>query len=67
MTTSYTVPDIECDGCASSIKKALGPQRGVQSIAVAVDTKTVTVEHDETLISAEDLARSLDDIGFPVS
>ncbi len=66
MTTTYTVPDIECDGCANSIKRALGARPGVQSVDVAVDEKTVTVLYDESVIGAESLAQSLDDIGFPV-
>ena len=67
MITSYKVPDIECDGCANSIKKALGTRPGVRSVNVAVDDKTVTVEYDESRIDAEGLALSLDDIGFPTS
>ena len=65
MITTYKVPDIECDGCANSIKKALATQRGVQSVSVAVDEKTVTVEHDENQIDSKHLAELLDDIGFP--
>ena len=43
METTLIAPDIECGGCAASIEKALAWQDGVQSVAVDVDRKAVTI------------------------
>lgn len=64
-TTVLTAPDITCNGCANSIKKALGNVEGVSQIAVDVNTKKVTVEHDDNA-SREKIVAALDKAGFPV-
>ena len=64
MTTTFSAPDIECDGCANAIKKALGRVDGISDIAVDVDQKTVTVAGDaptDTVVAA------LDKAGFPAT
>jgi copper chaperone CopZ len=65
MEETFVVPDIECDGCASSIKKALGIAPGVESVAVDVDHKRVTVEFDPGRTTDVAIAELLDEIGFP--
>jgi len=65
--TEFASPDIECDGCANAIKKALGKADGVGSVAVDVAAKTVTVEHDNELASVEALLMRLDHAGFPAA
>lgn len=64
-TTVLTAPDITCNNCANSIKKALGNVEGVSQIAVDVNTKKVTVEHDDNA-SREKIVAALDKAGFPV-
>lgn len=63
--TTIKVPDITCGGCANSIKNALRTVDGVRHVEVDVDSKVVSVEHGEA-VSREQIARKLDDIGFPV-
>ena len=65
METTFIAPDIECDGCAASIQKALGRSAGVRQVAVAVPAQTVTVEYDDAETSPETLSQTLTDIGFP--
>jgi copper chaperone CopZ len=67
MTITYKAPEIECDGCAKSIKKALSASVGVRTATVDVAEKTVTIEYDDDVTSEEALAETLDDIGFPVT
>lgn len=67
MTITYKAPEIECDGCAQSIKKALSASVGVRTATVDIAGKTVTIEYDDTVTSEEALAETLDDIGFPVT
>ena len=46
-TTTLTAPDIECEGCANSIKKSVGTLGGVREIQVDIDAKKITVAHDD--------------------
>jgi copper chaperone CopZ len=62
-TTSFSVPDIMCGGCASAIQKALGSTEGVSQVNVDVAAKTVTVTHDDKA-TPEAIALTLDRAGF---
>ena len=67
MNTTWTAhcPDIECDGCANSIKNVLGKLAGVEALKVDVDSKTVTVTYDMARTSNAILRERLTTIGFP--
>ena len=58
-------PDIECGGCAASIQKALGRENGIQTVAVDVATKTVTLGFDPAEITHAQIVETLTEIGFP--
>lgn len=62
-TTTITAPDITCNGCANSIKKALNNLEGISQVEVDVKTKQVTVKHDEKA-SPDEIAATLDKAGF---
>ncbi len=64
MQAIFMAPDIECDGCAMSIRKALGAAAGVEAVAVDVDHKRVTVDYDGAATNDVKLAEILDEIGF---
>ncbi|MGD9629158.1 MAG: heavy-metal-associated domain-containing protein [Pyrinomonadaceae bacterium] len=64
--TTLTAPDIVCGGCAGAIKNAVGRIQGVSAVDVDVETKRVTVDHDAD-VTQEELAKVLDDAGFPSS
>lgn len=66
METTVTAPDIECDGCANAIKKAVGQIDGIESVKVDVEGKRVTVQHSQQ-ISRSDIEQAMDKAGFPVS
>ena len=65
--TTVNAPDIECDGCANAIKKALTTLPGVADVAVDVTAKTVTIKHDPQAAPTETITGKLDKIGFPVA
>ena len=67
MQAVFIAPDIECDGCANSIKKSLGTVDGVESVAVDVLAKRIVVDFDPLKSGPDQLIEILDDIGFPVA
>ncbi|MBA3693905.1 MAG: heavy-metal-associated domain-containing protein [Acidobacteria bacterium] len=62
--TTVVAPDIVCGGCAGAIKNALGKVGGISQVEVDVDTKTVSVEHNNE-VSRQKIVEVLDDAGFP--
>ena len=64
METSFATPGISCEGCARTIKDALGAIPGVTSVGVDVAGKNVTVSHDGN-IQRPDLASALVAAGYP--
>lgn len=66
-TTTLTAPDIVCGGCANSIKRSLGNLPGVSAVDVDVETKRVTVTHDEAAAPREAVVGALDNAGFPAT
>lgn len=65
-TTALEAPDISCNGCAASIRKALEKVPGVAWVRVDVPTKVVTVTHEDS-VSRDLLVEKLDRAGFPVA
>jgi copper chaperone len=66
-TMTVKAPDIECQGCASAIKKAIGAVPGVNEVSVNVAAKTVTVQHDEATTPRTAVLAALDRAGFPAA
>src|SRR5271157_3476008 len=66
METRFTAPDITCEGCAGTIKKALGTIPGVSSVSVDVATRAVTIDHGEK-VPREELEAALERAGYPAA
>ena len=66
METRFTAPDITCEGCAGTIKKALGTIPGLSSVSVDVATKAVTIDHGEK-VPREELEAALERAGYPAA
>lgn len=62
MTTTFSAPDIDCQGCANAIKNALGRVQGIATVSVDVEKKTVQVNHEAPM---ETVLAALDKAGFP--
>jgi copper chaperone len=63
VVTQLIAPEIMCDGCVNSIKKALSNIKGISKIDVEIQTKTVTIEHSPE-ITKEQISGALEDIGY---
>ena len=66
LTSTFHSADIECDGCANSIKSVLGRLSGVQAVEVDVDSKQISVTHEDVTSNSE-ITAALEKAGFPVS
>ena len=64
MTTErFHVPDVSCQHCVNAITKEVSAIPGVQQVQVALDSKTVTVEHSEQVDSAAIVA-AINEAGY---
>ena len=62
----FKVPSIACDGCARSIKQALGRVSGVERVEVDVAGKTVDVDYDATEVTEDAIRGRIEAAGYPV-
>lgn len=46
-TVTYTVPDMSCEHCKGAVTEGLSGTAGVESVAVDLDTKLVTVSGEK--------------------
>jgi len=66
METRFTAPTITCEGCAGTIKKALGAIPGISNVSVDVATKAVTIDHGDN-VPREAIDAALNGIGYPAA
>ena len=64
MTTErFQVPEVSCQHCINAITKEVSAIPGVQRVQVALDDKTVTVEHNEHVQTAAIIA-AINEAGY---
>ena len=63
-STTITVQQIHCTGCANTIRTVLGRIEGVRSIQPDTETNAITVAFDEATLSEADIRDELAEIGF---
>ena len=66
MRETFSVPDVHCEHCDRAITQALQGLEGVDSAAVDLTKKNVTVEFDETAIPRDRVIATIEDEGYPV-
>ena len=65
MTTKFTVPEISCDHCKSTIIDTLSTVDVIELVEVSIETKAVTLKSSEEIDL--DLVKSLlDEQGYTV-
>lgn len=62
----FKVPNMECKSCAASIEKKLKSLAGVQAVAVDLQEKIVSIQHDNPNLCQEDLTCAVEDMGYKV-
>ena len=65
--TVVTAPDISCAHCATAITNAVSAIPGVESVDVDIPTKRVTIGHHPGAVDLAEVARVMDDEGYPIS
>ena len=62
-TERFQVPDVSCQHCINAITKEVSALPGVARVQVALDTKTVTVEHGEQ-VTTDAIIAAINEAGY---
>ncbi|AXV06324.1 hypothetical protein DVS28_a1632 [Euzebya pacifica] len=65
-TDTISVPEIHCGHCKASIEGALQPVAGVTSAEVDVESTSVTVTYDESVVTRDTLVSTIEEQGYEV-
>ena len=63
-TVVLKVDGMTCGGCVKSVTRVLEGQKGVSKVEVSLEKANATVEFDETVIDADELADAVEDAGY---
>lgn len=64
--TVLRVDGMSCEHCVKAVKNAVGTLSGVASVAVDLNAKTVTVEHDPAKSPLDKIKFEIEDQGYEV-
>ncbi len=60
------VDGMACEHCVKAITNAVGALSGVSSVAVDLEAKTVTVDHDPDQASVDKIKAEIEDQGYDI-
>lgn len=63
--TTFENLSITCEGCSQMIRNEMEEVEGIETLEVDTAGRSVTIEHDDTAVSRDELAQRLSDAGFP--
>jgi copper chaperone len=63
---TLTAPDISCDHCIMSIRRAVSKLAGVEFVGGDPTRKQVSVRFDESRVKLEDIEQAMEEEGYPV-
>ena len=64
LSSQFTVPDMECAGCAASIERSLRGLEGVDEISASVMTQKVTVHYDPQSVDEAGIVSAIRNAGY---
>ncbi len=64
ITTVFTIANLKCSGCDTTIKKALLKIEGISSVKIDHEKDTVKVIYDDN-IEREKITNKLHSLGYP--
>ena len=62
----FSVPDIHCDHCASSIEGAVGAIEGVENVDVQIEERKVDVTYDDAVVEMAEIVTAIEGQGYEV-
>lgn len=63
----FSVPDIHCDHCASSIEGAVGAIEGVEKVDVQMEDRMVDVTYDDAVVGMAEIVTAIEGQGYKVN
>jgi len=63
---TLTAPDIACDHCIMSIRKAVTKLAGVEFVSGDPTRRQISLRFDESRVKLEDIEQAMEDEGYPV-
>ncbi|EHL02172.1 putative Copper-transporting ATPase 2 [Glarea lozoyensis 74030] len=63
-TTTLSVEGMTCGACTSAIEGGFKDVSGIKSFSISLLSERAVIEHDATIISAEQIAETIEDRGF---
>jgi Cu+-exporting ATPase len=63
-TTTLSVGGMTCGACTSAVEGAFKDVVGLKSFSISLLSERAVIEHDPTIISADKLAETIEDVGF---
>lgn len=64
MLKKFYVGGMTCTACSSGIERAVKKLEGVKTASVSLMAKTLTVDYDDSLISAEKIINTVEKLGY---
>jgi copper chaperone len=65
-TVKIETEPFTCPSCIKKIEGVVGKLPGVESTQVMFNSNKVKVSYDDELVKAEDIAKTISDLGYPV-
>ncbi len=66
MNETFSVPEMTCGHCKSTVEGAVSSLGGVRSAEVDLEAKTVAVDHDET-VDGSTIVGAIEEAGYQVA
>jgi Cu+-exporting ATPase len=63
-TTTLSVGGMTCGACTSAVEGAFKDVAGIKSFSISLLSERAVIEHDSTIVTAEQLAETIEDVGF---
>jgi copper chaperone CopZ len=64
---TLTAPDISCDHCIATIRKALSKLAGVEFMGGNPQTKQVTIRYDPLVVTLAAIEKAMEEEGYPLA
>ncbi|MGE5589518.1 MAG: heavy-metal-associated domain-containing protein [Bacillota bacterium] len=65
-TVSFQLQPLTCPSCIAKIERTMAKRPGVSQANVLFNASKVKITFDEAQVSADQLSKVLDDLGYPV-